>query len=210
MTNSNLNQMREFQTRLAAAPLGVEAELTTFPSGSAMLDIRRAGRAFVMAYHPESGFGVDELHSDDGFTSGYRFLFKDFEPAARQLEALAMDADFSLAPTLSLVVIQSANIQAAKEFYSRLGLSFVNEQHGQGPAHFAATMGSLVLEIYPCQGGKTPAPVRLGFRVRSLDDTLAVLRRRGTTIVRDAQDSPWGRRAVVEDPDGNRIELTAA
>ena len=58
---------------------------------------------------------------------------------------------------------------------------------------------------YPA--GKPAAPARMGFRVASLDDTLALLRSRGVPIVREAQDSRWGRRAIVEDPDGNRIDL---
>jgi lactoylglutathione lyase len=210
MIASPLTQMKVLQAGLIADPLRMDAELTTFPSGSAMLDVRRAGRGFVMAYHPKHGFGVDELHEDEGFITGYRFLFKEFEPAAQKLRALATDAANPQTPLLSLVVLQSSNIEAAKEFYSQLGLCFVKEQHGQGPAHFAAKMGSLVLEIYPCQGSQAPSPLRLGFRIESVDETLAHLRSHGVNIVREAHDSPWGRRAVVSDPDGNRIELAAA
>jgi lactoylglutathione lyase len=210
MTIGTLTELKKLQEGLASEPLGIEAELTAFPSGSAMLDVRRAGRGFVMAYTPEHGFGVDELHADDGFVSGYRFVFKDLESAARQLRALVIEvgACESSFPTLSLVVLQCANIQAARDFYSLLGLTFVEEQHGKGPRHFSAAIGSFVLEIYPCQANKPSAPLRIGFRVPSLDQTLAVLRSNRARIVREASDSPWGRRAVVEDPDGNRIELT--
>ena len=112
-------------------------------------------------------------------------------------------------PMLSLVVLQSGDLEAAKEFYTLLGLSFVEEQHGTGPRHYSATLGPLVLEIYPCQASKPMTPVRIGFRVASLDKTLELLRRRGARIVREAKDSPWGRRAVVEDTDGNRVELVS-
>jgi lactoylglutathione lyase len=112
----------------------------------------------------------------------------------------------SLTPSLTLVVLECANIQASKDFYSLLGLTFTEEQHG-GPLHFSAAVGSLLLEIYPCQGNTPSAPMRLGFRVASLDQTLAALRNSGARIVREAKESPWGRRAVVEDPDRNRIEL---
>jgi lactoylglutathione lyase len=113
-------------------------------------------------------------------------------------------------PTLSLVVLQSRNVEAAKDFYSLLGLSFVEEKHGQGPRHYSATLGALVLEIYPCQGSNPSAPIRIGFLIPYLDRTLELLKNRGARIVREAKDSPWGRRAVVEDPDGNRVELAAA
>jgi predicted enzyme related to lactoylglutathione lyase len=209
MTNEAIANMQRLQAGLAAESLDFEAELTTFPSGSAMLDVRRAGRAFVMAYSPQHGFAVDELQPDDGLTAGYRFVFQDFEPAARQFRALATNGapQRTSAPTLSLVVIQSADVKAAKEFYRMLGLSFVEEQHGSGPRHLAATLGPLVLEIYPCRGDKPAAPLRMGFQVRSLDETLELLRGSGSRIIREAHDSPWGRRAIVEDPDGNRIEL---
>jgi len=210
MINGTLTELKRLQEKIAADPLGIEAELTTFSSGSAMLDVRRAGRGFVMVYSPLNGFGVDELHADDGFVSGYRFVSKDFESAARQLRMLAIEegAAESSCPALSLVVLRCANIQAAKDFYSLLGLAFVEEQHGKGPRHFSAAIGSLVLEIYPCQADQPSAPLRIGFRVPSLNQTIAVLRSSHARIVREATDSPWGRHAVVEDPDGNRIELT--
>ena len=209
MTNAAFTEMKRLRDGLRTDALGIEAELTTFPTGGAMLDVRRAGRAFVMAYTPTHGFGVDELHEGDGFVTGYRFVFADFEPAARQLRALAI-AEIpteSPPPTLSLVVLQSGDVEAATEFYRLLGLSFAPEQHGKGPRHYSANLGSLVLEIYPCQGSNSPTPVRIGFRVPSLERTVEMLRSRGARIVHEAVDSQWGRRAVVEDPDGNRVEL---
>lgn len=210
MTKTALAEMTNLQERLVADAPGIGVRLTTFPSGGAMLDVRRSGRAFVMAYHPRCGFGVDELEPDEGFRSGYRFVFNDFATAARQLLTMAAeDGAFKLSPpTLNLIVIQSADVQTAREFYSQLGLSFMEEQHGNGPRHIAAVLGALVLEIYPCQPGKIAAPLRLGFQVPSLDQTLESLRSRGARIVREPQDSAWGRRAVVEDPDGNRVELS--
>jgi lactoylglutathione lyase len=214
MTNAVVTEMKLLQEGLAAEPCDIKAELTTFPSGSAMLDVRRAGRAFVMAYTPTDGFGVDELHPDDGLLSGYQFHFHDFEPAAQQLRAMAIaELPAESPPTLSLVVLQSRDIEAAKEFYTLLGLSFVEEKHGKGPRHYSATLGALVLELYPCQRSNSPTPppnpLRIGFRVPCLDHTLQTLRNRGARIVSEAKDSPWGRRGVVEDPDGNRVELAS-
>ena len=114
----------------------------------------------------------------------------------------------SAPPALSLVVLQSRDVEAAKNFYSLLGLSFVEEQHGKGPEHYSSNVGAILLEIYPCQGTDAPSPLRIGFRVPYLDRTIEILRSRGVRIVSEAKDSPWGRRAVVEDADGNRIELS--
>jgi lactoylglutathione lyase len=110
---------------------------------------------------------------------------------------------------ITLVVIRSANMEQAVLFYRRLGLSFTKERHGSGPEHYACEIGTTVFEIYP-SGPESPAPsaVRLGFRVPSLDDLLAELRTRGVEIVSAPRSTPWGRRAVVMDPDGNRVEIS--
>ncbi len=110
-------------------------------------------------------------------------------------------------PSLSLIVLRSGNVEATREFYSRMGLSFVEERHGSGPRHYAATIGPMVFEIYPNRDGVPPAPIRIGFRVSAFDETVEALRRKGARIIREAANSKWGRRAVVEDPDGNSVEL---
>lgn len=206
MTHAVVDALGQLKNDLLEAQTDITAQLTSFPTGSAMLDIQRDGRAFVMAYAPSHGFGVDELDGDEGLTAGYRFTFGDFESAAHKLRSLALDPS---PPSLSLLVLQCGDIEAARRYYGLLGLKFVEEQHGEGPRHYAANLGSMVLEIYPCQG-KPNAPSRLGFRVAELDTVLSMLRRQGQPILREGKDSPWGRRALVQDPDGNKIELTDA
>ncbi len=112
-------------------------------------------------------------------------------------------------PALSLIVLQSGNIEAAKDFYALLELSFVEERHGRGSRHYACVLGSVVFEIYPRQENNALAATRIGFRVTTLDRTIDALRNRGVKILREPADSPWGRRAIVEDPDGNCVELTS-
>jgi lactoylglutathione lyase len=114
-------------------------------------------------------------------------------------------ADFAL----TLVVIHSADVEQAVRFYRMLGLSFAKERHGSGLDHFACEIGPTVFEIYPCgPEPSAPSAVRLGFRVASLDALLAELRTHGVAIVSAAKHTPWGRRAVVMDPDGNRVEIS--
>ncbi len=209
MTDNTLaKRMASFSDQLTTE-IGAETQVTVFPSGGAMLDVRRHGRGFVMAYSPTHGFGVDEISPNDGFVTGYRFACQNFESAAEQLRQLVGEVkDQALPkPSMNLVVIYARDIELAKEFYDALGLSFASEQHGSGPRHYAALMGSLVFEIYPCRTGEGTSPLRFGFRVPSVDGTVEALRSRGVKIVADPKDSSWGRRAVVEDPDGNRVEL---
>lgn len=48
-----------------------------------------------------------------------------------------------------VLVLRTEDMDRLKKFFERLGLSFVEEKHGGGPAHFATQHGETVLEIYP-------------------------------------------------------------
>lgn len=110
---------------------------------------------------------------------------------------------------LNLVVLRSADMERAAQFYQVLGLEFTQHQHGKGPEHYAAELGPLVFEIYPLPAdGNSTTGTRIGFRVASVDEAVAALELAGGRIVSPAKDSPWGRRAVLDDLDGHRVELT--
>jgi lactoylglutathione lyase len=112
-------------------------------------------------------------------------------------------------PTINLVVIRSNDIDRLARFYGLIGLDFHKHRHGSGPEHCVYEHGGCVFEIYPRQGNAdTTAGLRIGFRVQSVDATIAALIATGAHILSPARTSPWGRRAVVEDPDGHHVELT--
>lgn len=97
--------------------------------------------------------------------------------------------------------------------YRALGFIFTEEQHGSGPIHHSCDLGGTILEIYPGTEGGAPdrrasGATALGFRVISLDATLLSLQQLGTSVLTQSKDSPWGRRAVVADPDGRAIEIS--
>lgn len=208
MNESPIAAMNELANRLAAGFAGVLAHVTSFPSGGAMLDVSRAGRAWVMAYSPTHGFGVDELGSTEGLMTEFRFVSSHFEPVARRLCELIRTSGSCRPPSISLLVVHAHDIEQSREFYIRLGLSFSEEKHGSGPRHYAAVLDGIVFEIYPCRTNRPATQMHLGFRVTSVDSIVENLRNHGATIISEPKDSPWGRRAVVEDPDGNAVELS--
>jgi lactoylglutathione lyase len=90
-----------------------------------------------------------------------------------------------------------------------LGLNFIKHRHGTGQERYASEDGPVIFEIY----ASTPKTVsrrglRIGFQVPSVDTAVTTLQEIGAAIISPPKNSPWGRRAVVDDPDGYRVELT--
>jgi len=111
-------------------------------------------------------------------------------------------------PALNLVVIRSPDIDKSAAFYSALGITFSKHSHGTGPEHYASEGDGVTFEIYPeVDSASATTTTRLGFKVTDLDDLLPILVEKGGRIVSPAKDSPWGRRAVVVDPTGHKVEL---
>ncbi len=107
---------------------------------------------------------------------------------------------------LNLVVLRSPDITRAVAFYTRLGLQFEKHRHGTGPEHFAAELNGGVFELYPMPAdGASTLGTRIGFSIRSLDAAIAALADYSGAILVPPKDSEWGRRAVVIDPDGHRV-----
>lgn len=110
---------------------------------------------------------------------------------------------------LNLVVIRAVDIERSAQFYTLLGLDFTKHGHGSGPEHYACELGSLVFEIYPRQTEfDSTIATRIGFQIVALDKTTTKLEEHKVKIISGPKDSAWGRRAIVSDPDGHRVELT--
>lgn len=116
---------------------------------------------------------------------------------------------------LDLIVLRSSDLDAARAFYEAVGVRFTAERHGTGPDHLAATLaGGLVLELYPATteglvtlGGT--GDIRLGFVVDDVAATVRAVREAGGKVIIEPTTKHGRHRAVLADPDGRRIELTA-
>ena len=86
-------------------------------------------------------------------------------------------------------------------FYEKLGLKFIKEQHGKGAVHYATYVGQIVLEFYPLKEDSKIEQSRLGFTVdkntlgKMKDDIISIYEFEGQIVV------------VVQDPDGRKVEL---
>src|SRR5262245_39545535 len=115
------------------------------------------------------------------------------------------------APRLNLVVLRVADIDRSAAFYRLLGFEFVKHAHGAGPQHHAAEADGFVFELYPTTPAQgVSSSTRIGFAVTDVDDATTKLGAfPGARLIATPRDSEWGRRAVVADPDGHRVELVA-
>jgi len=66
------------------------------------------------------------------------------------------------------------------------------------------------IEIYPLPKGisQPDSTTRLGFSIDNLDLLIKDLRSRGIIIISEPTQSEWGYRAIIQDWDGRKIELT--
>ena len=95
----------------------------------------------------------------------------------------------------TLLVLYCGHLEECRDFYGALGLSFADEQHGQGPKHYAAVLtDGMVFELYPARPDRESGTLRLGFTITGADATppLAPGRHRLT------------------DPDGRTVEVLAS
>lgn len=114
-------------------------------------------------------------------------------------------------PRLNLLVLRVGDLERAANFYRLLGFEFIKHAHGSGLEHFASDADGLVLELYPASA-KHPVTcsVRIGFAVEDVDAMTARLGGvAGAKVISMPADSEWGRRAVVSDPDGHRVEIVS-
>jgi predicted enzyme related to lactoylglutathione lyase len=109
---------------------------------------------------------------------------------------------------LNLVVIRVADFERSASFYRSMQMPLTKERHGAGPDHYSVDLGGVVMELYPRRSeAEATTQTRIGFVVDKLDEVLAASQASGGQLIAAAKDSPWGRRAIVKDPDGHTIEL---
>jgi lactoylglutathione lyase len=109
---------------------------------------------------------------------------------------------------LNLVVVRSRDLEHSVAFYSCLGIQFTRHRHGTGPEHYSADLSGSVFELYPLTDHiPSTSDIRIGFRVQSVDAVIMALSDFPEAVVMSPRESEWGRRAILADPDGHKVEL---
>ena len=111
-------------------------------------------------------------------------------------------------PKLNLLVIRSRDIERAKNFYSELGMLFGKEKHGNGPEHYSSGNDGFVFEIYPLKNlEQATSSTRFGLNIDAVDEYIPTIIKLGGEIIEGPHNTKWGRRAVIKDLDGHKVEL---
>jgi hypothetical protein len=97
---------------------------------------------------------------------------------------------------LSLIVLKSSNPFDLAQFYGRVGMAVVEEQHGNGPIHYSISLNSGVIELYPA---KQPVKTTFGLAVSDVNDFKSKWMIAGGTIGKMEN--------LLLDPDGNLLHI---
>ena len=110
---------------------------------------------------------------------------------------------------IRLLVLRTSDIETLAEFYSLIGLSFEYHSHGGSPYHYSATIGQMVLEIYPLAKNQVKADknLRLGFSIDNFDAIIKLLKEKRVQFSSEPAQTEFGFMAIILDPDGRKIEL---
>ena len=112
----------------------------------------------------------------------------------------------------SAVILWTQRIDETLRFYQALGLPLVEEDHGEGPIHYACYIAGVHFAIFPGEIGEAVSRrsggcTQVGFNVSDVDAAFATAKELGAKVVWEPRDMPWGRAALVRDPDGRPVEL---
>lgn len=115
--------------------------------------------------------------------------------------------------SLDALIFTSSQIKETGEFYKELGFKLVEEKHGNGPIHFACEFGGCHFAIFETkkEGRANPqefgGSTKIGFNVDDVDTFYNKAIELGAASKLEPDNAPWGRNAVIIDPDGRTIEF---
>ncbi|TAE75159.1 MAG: glyoxalase/bleomycin resistance/extradiol dioxygenase family protein [Bacteroidetes bacterium] len=110
---------------------------------------------------------------------------------------------------LKLLVIRANEPEKIANFFSILGITFDYHKHGNSPLHYSATLGQVILEIYPLAKNQieTDKNLRLSFKIDDFDTVIEKLKENEITFLSEPKQTDFGYMVIIQDPEGRKIEL---
>lgn len=103
---------------------------------------------------------------------------------------------------INLLVLRCKKLETSKQFYERLGFTFVKEKHGGGPLHYSSQDAGFVFELYPLAENEAVGNSRVGFSVKGIQQVLSQV------PIASQYEFNGKQIYIVRDPDGRKIELS--
>ena len=104
----------------------------------------------------------------------------------------------------TIAVVVSDGKKAAKWYSEKLGFETSVEGHW-----VLAWPKGAGWKLHLCEGELEPGNTGISFYTDDVKGTVADLKKKGVKFARDYTKTKWGENAMVEDPDGNVLWITA-
>ncbi|HEY9791557.1 MAG TPA: VOC family protein [Candidatus Obscuribacterales bacterium] len=113
---------------------------------------------------------------------------------------------------MSAIILWTNRLKPTVEFYRALGLPLDEEQHEEGPLHYACHFGGTHFAVFEGEGAyaiprRESGATQIGLYLDDVDEAFSIAIKLGAQVVWQPRDMPWGRAALVCDPDGRAVEL---
>jgi len=108
------------------------------------------------------------------------------------------------------VIWTSEHVDDMLDFYRTIGIPLETDTHDEegGPTHFEADVAAVHFAVFPTPAqSATSGATMVGLQVDNLDEVVGALEARDVRFKTTLQETPWGKRVVVFDPDGRAVEI---
>jgi lactoylglutathione lyase len=114
------------------------------------------------------------------------------------------------ASSLAALIITCKDLEASVRLYRAVGVDLKEARHS-GPLHYTASLGGVHFALHPTDGVPREAQsgAQVALLVNDLEASLGAARALGAPVLQTPAPRPFGVSAVIEDPDGRRLELVA-
>lgn len=112
------------------------------------------------------------------------------------------------------IIWTSSRLPEMLEFYSRIGIPLEPDTHKRDAthiAHYEADIDGIHYAVFEKDSSTddegNEAATLVGFAVEDIAATLQLLNDLNPKVKKPLEETPWGKRIVILDPDGRSVEL---
>ncbi|WHZ13942.1 MAG: hypothetical protein OJF52_000777 [Nitrospira sp.] len=107
------------------------------------------------------------------------------------------------------VIWTSSRVQEVIAFYRAVGIPLepdTHDEHDKVP-HYETDIGGAHFAVFQARENASGSGTQIAFAVADLSEVLSAIEKLKAPISTPLEDTPWGKRVVVLDPDGRAVEI---